>query len=429
MLKSIRPLVLGVSLGLCCAAALPAAADENWPQFRGPTGQGLSDSKNLPTAWSEQQHVKWKTAIHGKSWSSPVVWGSQIWLTTATEDGRELFVMCVDKETGKVIHDKRLFEDPAANPVFKKFNSYASPTPLVENGRVYITFGSAGTACLDPATAEPIWQRRDININHFRGAGSSLMAYENLLILDFDGSDAQFITALDKNNGKTVWRTNRSVDYGDLEAGGKVKADGDFRKAFSTCRIAPVNGKPAVISLGSKATYAYEPLTGKEVWRFEHKDWHSGAATPVVGEGLIYLCPGFGKGAVVAIRPDGTGTLGPDHVAFRITKNAPNKPSPLLVGDLLYFVDDGGIASCVDAKTGADVWRQRLKGNFSAAPLYGDGKIYFFGEDGTTTIAAPGREFKKLAENKLEDGFMATAAVTGRSLILRSKSALYRIEE
>jgi len=222
MLKSIRPLVLGVSLGLCCAAALPAAADENWPQFRGPTGQGLSDSKNLPTAWSEQQHVKWKTAIHGKSWSSPVVWGSQIWLTTATEDGRELFVMCVDKETGKVIHDKRLFEDPAANPVFKKFNSYASPTPLVENGRVYITFGSAGTACLDPATAEPIWQRRDININHFRGAGSSLMAYENLLILDFDGSDAQFITALDKNNGQTVWRTDRSVDYGDLEANGNA---------------------------------------------------------------------------------------------------------------------------------------------------------------------------------------------------------------
>ena len=425
---NIRSVVVTASLCLC-AVVLPSRADENWPQFRGPTGQGLSDSTGLPTAWSESKNVKWKTPIHGRSWSSPVIWGSQIWFTTATEDGRELFVVCVDKETGKIVHDKRLFEDPTANPVFKKFNTYASPTPLVEAGRVYVTFGSAGTACLDTATANPIWQRRDVNVNHFRGAGSSLMAYKDLLIFDFDGSDAQFVIALDKNTGQTVWKTNRSVDYGDLEANGKVKADGDYRKAFSTCRIAPVNGKPAVISLGSKATYAYEPETGKEIWRLDHKDWHSGAATPVVGDGLIYICPGFGRGALMAVRPDGQGTLGPANVAFRITKNAPMKPSPLLVGDLLYFVDDAGIASSVDAKTGADVWRQRLKGNFSAAPLFGDGKIYFFGEDGTTTVVAPGREFKKLAENKLDDGFMATAAVSGRALFLRSKSALYRVEE
>jgi outer membrane protein assembly factor BamB len=337
--------------------------------------------------------------------------------------------MCVDKGTGKVVHDERLFQDPTANPVFKRYNTYASPTPLVERGRVYVTFGSAGTACLDTATAEPVWERRDIHVNHFRGAGSSLMGYENLLILDFDGSDAQFVVALDKNSGQTVWTTKRSVDYGDLEANGKVKADGDFRKAFSTCRIATVNGKPAVISLGSKATYAYEPETGKEIWRLDHKDWHSGAATPVIGDGLIYICPGFGKGAVLAIRPDGEGPLGQEHVAFRVTRNGPNKPSPLLVGDLLYFVDDNGIASCVDAGTGAQVWRQRLRGNFSAAPLYGDGKVYFFGEDGTTTVIAAGREFKKLAENKLADGFMATAAVSGKALYLRSKAALYRIEE
>jgi outer membrane protein assembly factor BamB len=427
MLRTIRPLLVAVLVCLC--GALACAADENWPQFRGPTGQGVSDSTGLPTTWNEHQHVKWKTPIHGRSWSSPVIWGNQIWFTTATEDGRELFVICVDKETGKIVRDRRLFEDPAANPVFKRYNTYASPTPLIEQGRVYVTFGSAGTACLDTGTAEPIWERRDIHINHFRGAGSSLMGYKNLLILDFDGSDAQFITALDKNSGQTVWTTKRSVDYGDLEADGRVKADGDFRKAFSTCRIATVNGKPAVISLGSKATYAYEPETGKEIWRFDHKDWHSGAATPVIGDGLIYICPGFGKGAVVALRSDGEGPLGQEHAAFRITKNGPNKPSPLLVGGLLYFVDDNGIASCVDAKTGADVWRQRLRGNFSAAPLYGDGKVYFFGEDGTTTVIAAGREFKKLAENKLDDGFMATAAVSGKALFLRSKSALYRVEE
>jgi outer membrane protein assembly factor BamB len=316
-----------------------------------------------------------------------------------------------------------------ANPVFKNYNSYASPTPAIEAGRVYVTFGAAGTVCLDTATFKPIWERRDIRVNHYRGAGSSPLLYENLLILDFDGSDAQFVIALDKSDGHTVWKTGRSVDYGDLGPDGRPKSEGDFRKAFSTCRIAKVNGADAIISTGSKATYAYEPRTGKEIWRFDHPDWHSAGATPVVGDGLLYIAPGFGKGALLAIHPDGLGTLGNDAVVFRVTRNAPNKQSPLLAGDLLYFVDDGGIASCVDAKSGKDVWRERLKPNFSAAPLYGDGKVYFFGDDGTTSVVAAGRAFKKLAENKLADGFRATAAVSGRALYLRTTTSLYRVEE
>jgi outer membrane protein assembly factor BamB len=416
------------SVSLClCAASL--RADENWPQFRGPTGQGVSDSKRLPTTWSETQNIKWKTAIHGKAWSSPVIWGKQVWVTSATEDGRDLFVICIDKESGQIVQDKRLFEDPNPNPIFKNYNSYASPTPVIEEGRIYVTFGAAGTACLDTASAQPIWERRDIRINHYRGAGSSPLIYRDLLIQDYDGSDGQFVIALDKRTGKNVWQTNRSVDYRDLGPDGKPKGEGDFRKAFSTCRIATVNGKPAVISIGSKATYAYEPETGKEIWRLEHADWHSAGATPVIGDGLIYICPGFGKGAVFAVRPDGQGVLGADHIAWKITKNAPDKQSPLLVGDLLYFIDGSGIASCADAKTGADVWRQRLAPNFSAAPLYGDGKVYFFGDDGTTSVVAAGREFKKLAANKLDAGFKATGAVSGRALYLRTLGAVYRVEE
>src|SRR5258706_191167 len=280
-----------VLLSVClCLGAARVSADEDWPQFRGPTGQGVSDSKGLPTTWSETQSIKWKAPLHGKAWSSPLV-------------------------------------------------------------------------------------------------------YKDLLIEDYDGSDGQFVIALDKNSGKTVWQTNRSVDYRDLGPDGKPKGEGDYRKAFSTCRIATVNGKPAVISIGSRATYAYEPESGKEIWRLEHADWHSAGATPVIGDGLIYICPGFGKGAVFAVRPDGQGVLGPDHIAFKVTKNAPDKQSPLLVGDLLYFIDSTGIATCVDAKTGAEVWRQRLAPNFSAAPLYGDGKIYFCGDDGTTTVVAAGRGF------------------------------------
>jgi outer membrane protein assembly factor BamB len=428
MRQPLRTLLLAASL---CLAAAFARAGDNWPQFRGPTGQGVTDSTGLPLTWGEGQNVKWKTPIHGRAWSSPVVWGSQIWLTTASEDGRYLSALCVDKETGKVVHDLKLFEDPTPNPVFKKFNTYASPTPVIEEGRVYITFGAAGTVCLDTATAKPVWERRDIKVNHFRGAGSSLMMYKDLLIFDFDGSDAQFVVALDKKTGETVWRTERSVDYGDLGPDGKPKADGDYRKAFSTCRIATVNGKPAVISLGSKATYAYEPETGKEIWRLDHKDYHSGAATPVVGDGLIYIAPGYGAGGLLAIKADGQGALGAGNVAFKITKNAPNKPSPLLLGSELYFVSDNGFASCVDAKTGKEHWRERVKGNFSAAPLAGDGKIYFFGEDGTTTVVAPGTQFKKLAENKLEETqrTMAVPAVSGKALFVRGGTALYRIEQ
>jgi outer membrane protein assembly factor BamB len=416
------------SLLLC---PLVSRAEENWPQYRGPTGQGVSDSKGLPTAWSQTQNVKWKTPIHGKGWSSPVIWGNQVWLTTATEDGRELYVLCIDKETGKITQDIKLFEDPAPNPVFKNYNSYASPTPVIEKDRIYVTFGAAGTACLDTTSAvsEPIWQRRDLRINHFRGAGSSPLIYKDLLIQDYDGSDHQFVIALNKETGKTVWRTERSVDYNDLDANGKPKGEGDFRKGFSTCRIATVNGKPAVISVGSKATYAYEPETGKEIWRFEHPDWHSAGATPVIGDGLIYVCPGFSKGAVLAIRPDGQGVLGQDHLAFKIGKNAPDKQSPLLVDGLLYFIDSPGIASCVDAKTGTEVWRQRIAPNFSAAPLYGDGKVYFCSDGGVTTVIEAGRTFKKLAANKLDSAFKASPAVSGKALYLRTLTALYRIEE
>ena len=423
-----RHLLLCVFVSLCLCS-IRAGGEENWPQFRGPTGQGVSDAKGLPTTWSESKNVKWKTAIHGKSWSSPVIWDNQVWLTSATEDGRELYALCIDKQTGQIIRDLKLLDDPAANPIFKKFNSYASPTPALEESRAYITFGATGTVCLDTASFKPIWERRDIKINHYRGAGSSPLIYNDLLIMDFDGSDAQFIIALNKNTGDTVWKTTRSLDYQDLGPDGMPKNEGDFRKAFSTCRIATVSGKPAVISIGSRASYAYVPETGKEIWRLEHRECHSAGATPVIGDGLIYITPGFGKGGILAIKPDGTGVLGSDHIAFRLTRNPPNKQSPLLAGDLIYYIDDSGIATCADAKTGKEVWHERLAPNFSAAPLYGDGKIYFSGDDGTTTVVAGGRQFKKLAENKLEDGFKASPAVSGKALYLRTLTHLYRIEE
>ena len=231
-------------------------AADNWPQFRGPDGDGRTDAKGLPVEMGEGVHVRWKVPTHGKAWSSPVIWGDQLWLTTATEDGKELGVMAFDKATGKVLHDKVLFK--VAEPQFcHKFNSYASPTPVIEEGRIYVSFGSPGIACLDTKTGAVLWERRDFVCNHFRGAGSSPISWNGLLILHFDGSDHQFIAALDKKTGKTVWQVKRSVDYKDIEPDGSIQAEGDWRKAFATPHVIEWQGKPLLLSSGAKAHYAY----------------------------------------------------------------------------------------------------------------------------------------------------------------------------
>jgi outer membrane protein assembly factor BamB len=402
-------------------------AADNWPQFRGPTGDGHSDATGLPVKFGDGEKVKWKTAIHGKAWSSPVIWGSQIWLTTANEQGTELSVLTVDKESGKILRDEILFR--VAAPQFcHKFNSYASPTPAIEEGRIYVTFGSPGTACLDTKTGKKLWERTDFVCNHYRGAGSSPIIWNDLLIMNFDGSDFQYVVALDKKTGKTVWKTDRSVDFQDLDKDGKPTGEGDFRKAFATPHVIEQNGQPVLLSSGAKAHYAYDPRTGKELWRIEDRDSHSAATRPVIGHGLVFIPAGFGKAGMMAVKLGGSGLLGTDSLAWRLKKAVPNKPSVTLVGDLLFAVNDGGIASCLDAKTGDIVWSERLGGNFSASPILSEGKLFTGNEEGKFYVFEAGREFKVLAENQFPDGFMASPAVSGKALFLRSKTSLYRIE-
>ncbi len=421
--------------------ALPfalAAGETNWPEFRGPTGNGISTAPHLPLHWSEQTNITWQTPIHGKAWSSPVIWGNQIWLTAATGDGRELSVVCVDRDTGKILRDQKLFDIEKPQSAIA-FNSYGSPTPAIEEGRLYATFGSPGTACLDTQTGKVLWSRRDIECNHYRGAGSSPILYSNLFILNFDGSDVQFVLALDKATGRTVWRTKRSVDFQDLGPDGKPELNGDRRKAFATGQIATFDGQTTLLSQGSMAFYAYDPLTGGELWRVEEHNNYSGCTRPVIGNGIIYVPSGFSSGQFLAIRrgrkgevidanaPRSTNTQ--LQVVWKDKHNAPKKPSLLLLDGLLYAVDDNGTATCWDAASGTNIWTEHIGGHYSAAPLAGAGHIYFFSEDGKTTVLAPGREFKKLAENKLGDGFMASPAVSGNALFLRSRTRLYRIEE
>ena len=413
------------------------AAETNWPEFRGPTGDGIATATNLPLRWSEQQNVKWHTPIHGKAWSSPVIWGRQVWLTTATTNGQELFVLCLDRDTGRIMRDLKLFD--VAKPQFcHPFNSYASPTPAIEAGRLYATFGTAGTACLDTQTGKVLWTRRDLECNHFRGAGSSPILYGNLLFLNFDGSDHQFVVALDKQTGRTVWQKPRSLDYQDLGPDGQPEQGGDYRKAFATCQVASLAGRTTLLSQGSKALYAYDPASGSELWRVEDRSSYSGSTRPLTGHGLVFVPAGFGSGGVLVVRPGKPGEVldfkvpGAENrqlqVVWKTKQNAPKKPSLVLLGNLLYAIDDNGVATCWEAATGRVVWSERVGGHYSASPLAAGGRIYLFSEEGKTTVLATGREFKKLAESELGDGFMASAAVSGKALFLRSRTHLYRVE-
>ena len=278
-----------------------------------------------------------------------------------------------------------------------------------------------------------LWERRDLVCNHYRGAGSSPILYGGLFIINFDGSDHQFVVALDKQTGTTVWRRERSIDFKDLDANGQPQTEGDLRKAFATPQVAVLDGQPVLISQGAKAAYAYEPLTGREIWRVEERTSHSAGTRPVVGHGMIFVPTGWSNGEILAIKPGKAGEVidanadsAPDakrqlQVVWKTKRNVPKKPSLLLVEDLLFGIDDGGVASCLDAKAGTEVWRERVGGNYSASPVYAEGRIYFFSEEGKTTVIEARRQFKVLAENQLEDGFMASPAISdgaGRANLL-----------
>jgi outer membrane protein assembly factor BamB len=411
---------------LLFSSTLPA--NDNWPQFRGPAGDGIAADSDIPTTWSEEENVTWKTEIHGLGWSSPVIFGEQVWLTTATPDGKELSVLCLDKETGKVLLDRKLFD--VAEPQFAhKFNTYASPTPVIEEGRVYVTWGSPGTACLDTKTFEVLWTREDIVCDHFRGAGSSPILFEDLFILPYDGADHQFVLAMEKETGKTRWETKRSVDFKDLDEEGKPKAEGDLRKAYATPHITEMGGREVLISQGAMATYAYDPRTGEELWRFDEHSNHSASTRPVILGGTIFVPTGFPKPWLLALSPKGKGVLDEAAVTWKLQKGVPKKPSLQLVGEHIYAISDGGIATCWNAKTGDTVWAERIGGNYSSSPLVANGRLYFFSEEGKTAVVKAAPEFELLAENTLGDGFMASPAVSGDALYIRSRSHLYCIRK
>ena len=402
-----------------CLALFSAFASDDWPQFRGPDGEGHSDAKDLPLTWSESENVKWKTEIPGEGWSSPVIGGGQVWMTSAINAGKSLRAVCCDLASGKIVHDVEVFAVEAPEPKHK-LNSYASPTPLIENGRVYVCFGTYGSACLDAKTGTKIWENHDLKIDHENAPGSSPMLWKDKYFLCCDGRDFQYQAALDKNTGKLAWKTERSQ---------KIDKGRDMKKAYGTGQVITVDGKDVLITPAAEHVYAYDPETGKELWYVTYPGF-SNVPRPIFGFGMVYVCTGFGRPELWAIKPGGSGDVTATNVVWKVKIQAPAQPSPLLVGERIYMInDDTGIATCLEAKTGKEVWKEKIGGPFSASPLFADGRIYFCDRVGKTIVVEPGDAYKMLATNTLEDGFMASPAVSGKALILRGKKFLYRIEK
>jgi outer membrane protein assembly factor BamB len=425
-LMRIRLALLLLSLWCC----LPAFAD--WPDFRGPTADGHARTRTnvlgLPLHWSETNNVVWKTPIPHRGWSTPVSLGNQIWLSTATPEGNDFFALCLDADSGKIIFNEQLFHCDTPEPLGNGLNCYASPSSVLEPSHVYVHFGSYGTACIDTGNFKVLWKRDDLPCRHFRGPGSSPILFKDLLILTMDGVDVQYLIALDKHTGKTVWKTDRSAEWNDIEADGKPRGGGDYRKAYSTPIIVDVKGAKQLISVGSKAAYGYDPATGREIWKVRHGDF-SAAARPLYANGITYLSTGGSKGGMYAILCDGQGDVTDTHLVWRNPRGTPRMPSPVLVDGMLFMVSDGGIGTCLDAASGEQLWQERLGGEFAASPIYADGRVYFFNQTGTSVVLKPSRTYEVIATNKLDDGFMASPAVLGKAFILRTKTHLYRIEE
>lgn len=414
---------------------LHATAQTDWPDFRGPRGDGHvpapagKKSIGLPLHWSETNNVKWKTAIPHHGHSTPVVINDQVWLTTATKEGRDFFVIRVDAKSGKVTLNEKLFysDNPESLGNGASMNTYATCSSVIEPGRVYVHYGSFGTACLDTSSGKVLWKRDDLRCRHYRGASSSPVIFGNLLILTFDGADLQYHIALDKQTGKTVWKTDRSVIWNDENIPGQMAKDGDLRKAHSTPLIVTVGGQPMMLSAGAKAAYGYEPRTGRELWKVQYNDW-STAPRPLFHNGLAYFVTGLSKKEMLAVKTDGQGDVTDTHIAWRLKTRVGKYSSPIIVDGLLYTAAEESFISCLDPATGDTVWTERVGGKFAASPIYADGRLYFFDQQGTALVLKPGRTMEVLATNTLANGFMASPAVAGKAFFLRTKTDLYRIE-
>lgn len=403
-----------------------AAQDKNWTHFRGSNLNAISVSREAPLKW-DSTTIKWKTEIHGKGYSSPVLYNNQIWMTTGTSDGKELYAVCADYQTGKILHDIRVVV-PEETIGKHSINTYASPSPCIEKGFVYVHYGSLGTACIKTIDGSIVWKRTDLKCKHVQGPGSSPIIYKNLLILHYEGTDVRFIIALDKSTGKQVWRTDRPEEpYKPLPNIGT--------KAYITPIIINVKGRDLLISNGSAACFAYDPLTGEEIWRVI-RGAESTVPMPISENGIVYFYTGFMVDAessnfteLLAVNPDGKGDITATNVLWKKRDNQTQTQmlTPVIKDGLIYTVNTRNMLMCIDAKTGEEIWSERQRTNFNSSPVYVNGNVWFFSTKGDVIAVKAGRKYEVVAQNLMDSGIWATPAFVRNEVILRTEKFLYRI--
>lgn len=394
--------------------SLSVSAD--WPQFRGPGGQGVAEA-DPPVAWSATDGIEWRVAVAGLAWSSPVVVGDRIYLTSAVpqgDDAQELVAECRALADGAVIWLQTLHRQTGEVEMHGK-NSHASPSPVVDGDHLYVHFGPHLTACLKAADGSPVWTKRlDYAPQH--GTGGSPAVFEDLLLICCDGRDVQYVVALDKHSGNERWRTPRDT----------APSKGF---SFSTPLIVTAEGRTQAVCPASDAVFAYDPRTGEELWRCRYADGYSVVPRPVFANGLVYICTGYNRPKLLAIDPTGKGDVTETHLKWEFDRSVPHNPSPVAVGRELYFVSDKGVATCLDGVTGTERWQERLGGNFSASPIAAGGRVYFQDEAGVCTVVKAGPEFELLATNTwaADKRTYASFAVAGDALLARSENELVKI--
>ncbi len=426
-------------LSVSGAIAQPATTPLFWPDKNGPGHDNVvpaEEAKRIPLTWDEAkgENIVWKTPLENEGHSSAVIGGDLIWFTSATEDGKKQFVYCLDRHTGKVLHHKLIFENPEPEELGNPINNYAAPSPVLEEDAVYVHFGTYGTARLDPLTAEVVWQRRDINARHYRGPGSSPLLYKDLLVLTFDGIDRQFVTALNKKTGETVWHTARTTDYGDLDAQGHPTRDGDMRKAYHTPSVFTIGGRDHLVSVGSRAAFGYDPLTGKELWTVRHGGFNA-ALRVLRYDDVLLINTGSERSQMLGIRIDDkmSGDITESHILWTRDKRNGSEASPVIVNGILFQITRGGVVSATEAKTGKDLWEDRFTGQHLAAGIAAGDCIYYGSDRGLVNVIRAADKFELLATNALEGG--ADAGITGGlsvadgALFIRTKTHFYKIAQ
>ena len=414
-------------------AAQPATTPVFWPDKNGPTFDGVvpaAEAARLPLKWNATtgENIVWKVDLQDEGHSSPVIGGDRIWFTSATTDGKKQFLYGIDRQSGKVVHHDVVFENAAPEELGNPLNNYAAPSPVLEADALYVHFGTYGTARIDPVTAKKVWGRRDINVRHYRGPGSSPMIHGDLLILTFDGIDQQFVTALNKKTGETVWKTARTTDYGDLDAQGHPTRDGDMRKAYHTPSVFNLAGVETLVSIGSRAAFGYAVDTGKELWTVRHGGFNA-AIRPLVCENVLVLNTGSERSHTVGVKIDAQmkGDITASHVIWDREKRNASEANSVLVGGLLFQITRGGIVTCMNPVTGEDVWEERLTGQHLPSPIAAGDRLYFSNDRGDTRVLRAGPKFEVLAENVLPDAMTAAPAVADGALFIRTKKQLFKI--